>query len=151
MWPVLNVLAFMHLTWYFVNIEVILALIKSILISSRYDYSSLMWVDKDFQHFMLSSLLSHEAFSVLVIRNRTSGYALNIFMIRPNTVRIILVIDLAGLGSAERKETKFLAFVLTLEILSGPTTAIIDQIRMFSGLFFRVDFKFCLKFVIPVL
>ena len=53
--------------------------------------------------------------------------------------------------SAERKETKFLEYVPTLEILCGPNTAIIDQIRMFSGLFFRVNFKFCLKFVILVL
>ena len=53
--------------------------------------------------------------------------------------------------SAERKQTKFWANVPTLEILFGPNTAIIDQIRMFSGLFFRVDFKCCLKFMIPAL
>ena len=53
--------------------------------------------------------------------------------------------------SAERKQTKFSANVPILEILFGLLTAIIDQIQMFSGLFFRVDFKFCLNFMIPAL
>ena len=43
------------------------------------------------------------------------------------------------------------AFLLQMfEYLSGPTTAFIDQIWMFSRPFFRVNFKFCIKFLITL-
>ena len=53
-------------------------------------------------------------------------------------------------ASAERKQTKFPADAPTLEFFSGPTTAFSVQIWMFYGLFFRVDLKFCLKFMITL-